>query len=98
MSTTLQSYLSGRWQAGMGVETELRDPTTGELLATTSARDLDLAAALDFARKQGAVALQELSYGQRAKLLGQIADVLAANRAKYEQIAIANSGNTRNDA
>jgi len=39
-----------------------------------------------------------LSYGERAKLVGAVADALATNRAKYEQIAIANSGNTRADA
>jgi len=98
MSAALESFLDGRWQRGEGTETELRNPVTGELLATASARGLDLAAALDHARKRGGPALQELSYGQRAKLLGQIADVLTANRARYEEIAIANSGNTRGDA
>jgi 3,4-dehydroadipyl-CoA semialdehyde dehydrogenase len=98
MSITLKSFLGGRWQAGEGVESELRNPVSGELLATASARTLDLAAALDHARTRGVPALQELTYAQRAKTLGQIADLLAANRARYEEIAIANSGNTRSDA
>src|SRR5262245_42903136 len=98
MSVTLQSFLGRTWQQGEGVETELSDPVTGELLATASARRLDLAAALDHARRVGLPQLQALSYGQRAILLGRIADVLAANRARYEQIAIANSGNTSSDA
>jgi 3,4-dehydroadipyl-CoA semialdehyde dehydrogenase len=98
MSVTLQSFLCGRWQQGEGVETELSNPATGELVATASARKLDLGSALDYARTLGRPGLQELNYGQRAKLLGQIADVLSANRARYEEIAIANSGNTRSDA
>ncbi len=98
MSVSLQSYLSGRWQRGEGVESELRCPVTGELLATTSARQLDLRSALEHARGVGRPALQALSYGQRAKLLGQIADLLAAKKARYEEIAITNSGNTRGDA
>ena len=98
MSGTLQSFLSGQWQRGEGVEGDLVNPVTGEALATASARKLDLAAALDYARRQGGPVLQEMSYGQRAKLLGQIADVLTANRSRYEDIAIANSGNTRIDA
>jgi 3,4-dehydroadipyl-CoA semialdehyde dehydrogenase len=98
MSVTLQSYLSGRWQRGDGVETELRNPVTGELLATASGRGLDGSAALEHARRLGGPALQELNYAQRAKLLSQIADALTANRTKYEDIAIANSGNTRGDA
>jgi 3,4-dehydroadipyl-CoA semialdehyde dehydrogenase len=98
MSVTLQSYLSGRWQAGEGREVELRNPVTGEVLAIASARQLNLQTAVGYARSRGGPALRDLSYGQRAKLLAQIADVLAVNRARYEEIAIANSGNTRNDA
>jgi 3,4-dehydroadipyl-CoA semialdehyde dehydrogenase len=98
MSVALQSFLTGRWEGGEGVETELRDPVSGGLLATVSARRLDVASALAHARKVGSPALQELSYGQRATLLGRIADVLSAHRARYEEIAIANSGNTRSDA
>src|SRR5262249_7200794 len=39
-----------------------------------------------------------LSYAERGKLVGAVADVLVANRARYEDIAIANSGNTKTDA
>jgi 3,4-dehydroadipyl-CoA semialdehyde dehydrogenase len=42
--------------------------------------------------------LRNMSYADRAKLVGAVADVLTANRARYEEIAIANSGNTRSDA
>jgi 3,4-dehydroadipyl-CoA semialdehyde dehydrogenase len=94
----LQSYLSGRWQDGDGVETELTDPVSGAVLATASARGLDLAGALQFARTKGQPALRELTFTVRAKLLGDIADVLTKNRERYEAIAIANSGNTRTDA
>ena len=94
----LESYFGGRWSRGQGVETELVDPTNGASLATASARGLDYAAALTFARERGSPALRALNYEERAKLLGAIADVLAANRAGYEEIAIANSGNTKIDA
>jgi 3,4-dehydroadipyl-CoA semialdehyde dehydrogenase len=94
----LESYLAGRWSRGDGVETELIDPVNGSVLATASARGLDLAAALGFARQRGGPALRALSFAERAKLLGAIADVLVANRARYEAIAVANSGNTKTDA
>ncbi len=90
----LESYLAGTWSRGQGVETELVDPSNGTLLATTSARGLDFKAALDYARSRGGPALRALGYAERAKLLGAVADVLIANRARYEEIAIANSGNT----
>src|SRR5215510_10414438 len=94
----LESFLGGRWMPGDGVETELIDPVNGTALATASARGLDLAAALDFARTRGGPALRALTFAQRAKLVGAIADVLVANRASYEAVAIANSGNTKIDA
>ena len=94
----LESYLSGAWRRGEGVETELVDPVRGDVLATASARGLDLGAALDYARKRGGPALRGLSFAERAKLIGAVADVLIANRAKYETIAVANSGNTKIDA
>src|SRR5262249_31767469 len=94
----LETHFGGRWTRGDGVETELVDPVNGSVLATASARGLDLASALDFARRQGGPALRALSFADRAKLLGAIADVLLVNRARYEAIAIANSGNTRTDA
>src|SRR5215510_612525 len=97
-SQPLESFLSGRWSRGEGVETTLTDPVTGDALATASARGLDLAGALAFARREGQGALRHMAYAARAKLVGAVADVLVANRAKYEAIAIANSGNTKADA
>src|SRR5499426_2984089 len=97
-SQPLESFLSGRWSRGEGVETTLTDPVTGDALATASARGLDLAGALAFARREGQGLLRHMGYAARAKLIGAVADVLVANRAKYEAIAIANSGNTKADA
>jgi 3,4-dehydroadipyl-CoA semialdehyde dehydrogenase len=94
----LESHLGGRWSRGDGSETDLVDPVNGTVLATASARGLDLGAALDFARARGGPALRALSFAERAKLIGDVADVLTKNRAAYEAIAIANSGNTRIDA
>ena len=93
----LESYLAGQWSRGEGVETELIDPVSGTVLATASARGLDLDAALAYARNHGE-GLRALTYAERARLLGAVADVLTANRARYEAIAVANSGNTRGDA
>jgi 3,4-dehydroadipyl-CoA semialdehyde dehydrogenase len=94
----LESYLGGRWLRGNTVETELVDPVNGALLATTAAQGLDLRAALEFARSRGQAGLRALSFAERGKLLGAIADVLITNRAGYEAVAIANSGNTKMDA
>jgi acyl-CoA reductase-like NAD-dependent aldehyde dehydrogenase len=74
MSDALQSFLSGRWQLGEGVETDLRNPITGEVLAVAPARNLGLASALKHAREVGGPTLQELTYGHRAKLLNATRD------------------------
>src|SRR5712691_8427843 len=84
---SLDSYLSGRWVRGEGVETELVDPVKGDELATVSAKGVDLKGALDHARKQGQGGLRSLGYAERAKLVGAVADV-----------PVANSGNTKTDA
>ncbi len=94
---TLDSYLSGRWTRGEGVETSLVDPVSGDMIATVSAKGVDFKRVLAYVRRH-AQALHELSYAERAKLLAAVADVLTANRAKYEEIAITNSGNTKADA
>src|SRR6266849_1716819 len=94
----LESYLSGRWLRGEGVETRLVDPVRGDELATVSATGLDLEGALAFARREGQGALRSMTFAERAKLVGAVADALAGKRARYEEIAIANSGNTKADA
>src|SRR4051812_10143286 len=97
-SEHLESYLSGRWVRGEGVATRLVDPVNGDELAMASSKGVDLTAALEFARTQGQGGLRTMSYAERGKLLGAVADVLVANRPRYEAIAIANSGNTKIDA
>jgi len=98
MPVHLESYLCGRWVRGEAVETRLIDPVNGDELATVSARGADLEVALEHARRDGQGALRPMSYAERGKLIGAVSDVLVANRARYEEIAIANSGNTKIDA
>ena len=54
---TLDSYVSGHWTRGEGVETSLVDPVSGEMIATASAKGVDLKRGLAFARRQGHAAL-----------------------------------------
>src|SRR4029078_12147766 len=61
----LESFLSGRWQSGEGIETRLVDPVSGDELASVSAKGLDLRSALDFARTRGQAAVRGLGYVQR---------------------------------
>ena len=94
----LANYVSGKWVEGRGAGDALLDPVTGEELARASTEGVDIPAALAFARSKGQATLGELSYAQRADLLGKIADTLAANRAEYFRISLLNSGATDPDA
>ena len=55
-------------------------------------------AALEYSRNVGGAELRQLTYGQRAELLGKIADALVARRDEWFEIARKNSGNTKADA
>jgi 3,4-dehydroadipyl-CoA semialdehyde dehydrogenase len=94
----LQNYVSGQWKEGAGEGEPLVDPVTGEELARISSQGIDLQAALEFARAEGGPALRKLTYRERADLLAEIAEVLAANRDEYFRISLVNLGATQADA
>ena len=94
----LPNYLAGRWQTGRGEGTPLFDPVLGTELVRVGNQGLDLAEGFAFAREQGGAALRALSYGERAALLGKVAEVLQAHRDAYYEIATANSGTVARDS
>jgi 3,4-dehydroadipyl-CoA semialdehyde dehydrogenase len=94
----VQSYLAGRWQEGRGEGARLVDPVSGETIATAAGDGLDMAEALAFARTKGGPALRAMTFAARAELINKVAGVLAANRERYNAVALANSGNTAIDA
>lgn len=94
----LHNYLSNAWQPASGRSTSLLDPISGAAIASAGGPAEGLGAGFDFARRQGAAALQEMSYGQRASMLGEVLKVLQANREAYYDISLANSGTTKADS
>ncbi len=94
----LANYVQGQWLDGQGQDTILRDPVLGDPLASVGADGIDVHAAYAWARQQAGPALRALSYAQRAELLGKAAAVLQANRDKYFDIALRNSGTVHNDS
>lgn len=94
----LTSLIAGRWTAGTGEGRVLVNPVTGETVAYADATGLDLGHAMAFARETGGATLRAMSFAERGRLLKAVADVLVANRDKYEEIARINSGNTKADA
>ncbi|HET7766587.1 MAG TPA: 3,4-dehydroadipyl-CoA semialdehyde dehydrogenase [Burkholderiales bacterium] len=95
---TLRSYLGGRWIEGSGAPQILVNPATEEALAQASSDGLDLAGALDFARRKGGPALRTLSFAERGALLKETAKAIQAHRDELLDLSVANGGNTRSDA
>jgi len=94
----LQSYAGGKWVAGTGSPNTLLNPATEAPLATVSSDGIDLAGALDYARRVGGPSLRSLSFVERGKLLKAMADAMQAHRDELLSLGIANGGNTRSDA
>jgi 3,4-dehydroadipyl-CoA semialdehyde dehydrogenase len=94
----LRSHLGGRWVEGSGEPQVLVNPATEEPLAEVRSGGLDLAGAIDFARRRGGPALRELSFARRGELLKGVSDLFQARREELLDLAVANGGNTRSDA
>jgi 3,4-dehydroadipyl-CoA semialdehyde dehydrogenase len=98
MSELLANYVCGDWKNGTGPGTPLVDPVLGTELVRVDATGLDLPAAFAYARDVAAAALRALTYRQRAALLSACVKVLQSKRARYDEIATANSGTVRSDS
>lgn len=94
----LASHLQDQWVAGdEATATTLHDAVTGEPVARVSADGLDLAGAVDHARRVGAANLHALTFTDRAGLLrGLFKAVAAVKDELYELSARAGAG--RRDA
>src|SRR5258708_352295 len=95
---TLRSYLGDRWVEGSGARQTLVNPATEEPLAEASSDGLDLAAALEHARRKGGPTLRSLSFAERGMFLKEMAKAIQAHRDELLDLAVANGGNTRSDA
>ncbi|TJY69895.1 phenylacetic acid degradation bifunctional protein PaaZ [Arthrobacter sp. CAU 1506] len=81
------SYIQDAWwtPAGNVSGTEVRDASTGDVLARVSTDGLDLAAAVEHGRSVGQASLGKLTFHQRALKLKELAQYLNARReALYE--------------
>src|SRR5687767_15743534 len=65
----LASFVSGKWQKGKGKGAELVNPSTEEVVATTTTEGIDFGAGLAFARERGGPALRAMTFTQRGEML-----------------------------
>ena len=96
MTTTLQSYIAGRW-IGHQAAQSLRSAVNGKAVASTHAETLDFAEAVHHARTIGLPALLALDFQQRAERLKALAKYLATHKEKLYAISL-HTGATRADS
>lgn len=94
--TAVCSYLEDTWSMGKG-QTPLINPVTMETVATVGGQELDLAAAVKYARERGRNNLVALNFAERGALLRAMADTLQKHRDQFALQARLNSGNTDGD-
>lgn len=98
---TVPSFVEDAWwtpQADVAANgAEVRDASTGDLLAKVSTEGLDLAAVVHYGRTVGQKGLGELTFHQRALKLKQLAMYLNDQRDHFYEIS-ARTGATRVDS
>ncbi|KQM81179.1 phenylacetic acid degradation bifunctional protein PaaZ [Agromyces sp. Leaf222] len=104
MITILPSYIEGAWwtpdAAGSpdaAPATEVRDASTGEVVARVSTAGLDHGAALEYARTVGQRSLGALTFHQRAVVLKQMALALTERKQELYELS-SRTGATKQDS
>jgi oxepin-CoA hydrolase/3-oxo-5,6-dehydrosuberyl-CoA semialdehyde dehydrogenase len=93
----LKNYVVGRWQAGSGEQSRLRDATTGEVIAETSSGGVDFRAVLEHARRVGGPNLRRLTFHDRAAMLKALAKRLGERKEELYTLSYG-TGATRSDS
>lgn len=93
----IQNYIQGNWVDGEGVELELHNAITGEMMGTTSSAGLDYEAILNYGRKTGGSALRKMTFQERGRMLKALALHLISIKEKFYTLSAA-TGATRIDS
>jgi oxepin-CoA hydrolase/3-oxo-5,6-dehydrosuberyl-CoA semialdehyde dehydrogenase len=96
MTTTLQSFIAGRWLGTQGAQV-LRSAVNGRPIASTHVEAIDFGEAVAYARSVGLPALMALDFQQRAAMLKALAKYLNEHKEQLYAIS-AHTGATRADS
>ena len=95
--TTLENYTLGRWTPGAGEQQELRDASTGEVVALAHPEGSDFAAILAYGRRVGNPALRRMTFHERGRMLKALAFHLTEKKEQFYDLSY-RSGATRADS
>ncbi|HEY9362695.1 MAG TPA: phenylacetic acid degradation bifunctional protein PaaZ [Chitinophagaceae bacterium] len=93
----LENYLSGKWITGDGDGQHLVDAVNGELVATSTTKGLDFAAAMQYGRTTGGPALHKMTFHERGRMLKTLALHLSEKKEKFYQVSY-HTGATKLDS
>jgi oxepin-CoA hydrolase/3-oxo-5,6-dehydrosuberyl-CoA semialdehyde dehydrogenase len=94
---SLENYVTGRWIKGDGEGQLLYNAVTGEPIASTSAKGLDFASILGYARETGNPALRAMSFHERGLMLRSLALDLREHLDEFYQLSY-RTGATKADS
>ena len=95
MTTTLQSFIAGRWFGAQAAQ-PLHSAINGRPVASTHAEPIDFGEAVAYARNVGLPALMKMDFQQRASALKALAKYLGEHKERLYAIS-AHTGATRAD-
>jgi len=96
MTTTLQSFIAGRWLGTQSAQV-LHSAINGRPVASTHAETIDFGEAVAYARNVGLPALMKMDFQQRASALKALAKYLGEHKEQLYAIS-AHTGATRADS
>jgi len=96
MTTTLQSFIAGRWLGTQAAQT-LHSAVNGRPIASTHSEAIDFGEAVAYARNVGLPALLATDFQQRASMLKALAKYLGEHKEQLYAVS-AHTGATRADS
>jgi oxepin-CoA hydrolase/3-oxo-5,6-dehydrosuberyl-CoA semialdehyde dehydrogenase len=97
MIPTLENYTLGRWAAGPAAPQELRDASTGEVVALANTEGFDFEAILAYGRRVGNPALRKMTFHERGRMLKALAFHLQEKKEIFYELSY-RTGATRADS
>ncbi len=93
----LANYISGNWVLGDGDGTALTNAVNGNIITHATSQGLDFEAAFKYARERGNIALRNMTFQQRGRMLRALALHLMKHKETFYAISY-QTGATRVDS
>lgn len=93
----VQNYITGKWIAGDGEGTALKNAVNGETVGYASTKGLDFGSILNYGRTKGNPALRKMTFHERGRMLKALAMHLQNHLEKFYALSY-KTGATKSDS